>query len=104
MLVYGVIVRDKDVLLLGDIGHYVPREVEKLWKKMKETDVQKASCNADQRMTDDEFVSDKDYYPFRVTFENKKYEMLFAEGIMSSSCVNYDLSKNVATTGEKYDF
>jgi len=100
----GKLVRNTEILTLIFL-ETAEESDQKLWNHLKKTN-QAVSCDGDMQMSDDSYVSDRKYYPFRVTFENGKYELLLAEGIFSDGVcpVNYDPTKNSSTDGEHYQF
>lgn len=92
-------------MILGQMSHFVPREVEQLWNQMK-NEKQFCYVNGDMLMIDDNYVSDIQYYPHRITFDKKEYEILIAEGRFDDGVfpVDYNPDKNISKTGQKYNF
>lgn len=101
----GMIKTSSYDLILEQLGHYAPLEVEKLWNQAKR-DIQNCYLNGDMLMADESYVADIQYYPHRITFENGEYEILIAEGRFEDGVfpVDYNPDKNFSKTGEKYIF
>lgn len=99
------IIRGNDELIFVSLDPLAPEDVKILWAKMMDSE-QKVCCQGDPNMMDDSVVADPTYYPFRVTFESKEYELLMAEGIFEEGVrsVNYVPEKNYDSEGNPYKF
>ena len=82
------------------------KDITALWEKMKNSKFQGVSFDGDIGMSDDGYISDKHYYPYRITFSDEKYELLMAEGIFKNGTfpVDYNPSENISRDGDEYQF